>query len=169
MFFYKSPLGVLEVQLKNNHIYSVSKANSSWKKTEKSLNSKSLFMANSDKKTAELIRQLIIFFDNYFSGKHKQSQDLPLFLRGTVFQRKVWQYLRKIPYGQTRAYAQVAKVVGSAGAARAVGSACAKNPYLILVPCHRVVAHKGLGGFALGLPAKALLLNHEKNFKDTEK
>lgn len=110
-----------------------------------------------------LIKKIVFFFDNYFSKDKKAlNQSLPLFFRGTVFQKKVWRYLKKIPYGNTKTYAEVAKAIGSAGAARAVGSACAKNPYLILVPCHRVVAQKGLGGFALGLSVKKILLNHEK-------
>lgn len=153
-FLYQSPLGTLKVQLKENKIYSVVKVkNSSYSKHRKNKHSS---------KTMSLI---LSFLDHYFSGKKVKDGKPPLFSRGTVFQQKVWRCLQKIPYGKTRTYQQVAKAIGSPGAARAVGSACAKNPYLILVPCHRVVTQKGLGGFALGLPAKKWLLNHELSIK----
>ena len=67
-------------------------------------------------------------------------------LHGTPFQRRVWAELRRIPYGQTRTYGEIASELGSS--ARAVGGACRANPVMILVPCHRVVAASGLGGFA---------------------
>ena len=160
-FFYNAPFGVLKIQLKNNKIYCVSKANISWSKVRRL--SHSSVQIRQDKRGKMLIKKIVFFFDNYFSKDKKAlNQSLPLFFRGTVFQKKVWRYLKKIPYGNTKTYAEVAKAIGSAGAARAVGSACAKNPYLILVPCHRVVAQKGLGGFALGLSVKKILLNHEK-------
>ena len=160
MFFYKSPVGVLEIQLKSGKIYSILKMASSQGKASKSFNSRSSVITDVE---SRLVRQLRAFLDVYFSGKEKvQNSDFPLFSRGTVFQKKVWWYLDKIPYGQTNTYAEVARKIGASGAARAVGSACARNPYLILVPCHRVVAQNGLGGFALGLSAKMLLLDHEK-------
>ena len=82
-------------------------------------------------------------------------------LEGTPFQNKVWKEISKIKYGQTRTYAELAKKLKSSP--RAVGTACGKNPCLILIPCHRVVAKNGLGGFALGLRAKKLLLDLEKS------
>ncbi len=93
---------------------------------------------------------------------------LPLVVRGSAFQQKVWHCLQTIPHGETRSYSEVAQAVGVPEARRAVGSACATNPFLILVPCHRVVAQKGLGGFALGLPAKQFLLKHEQKFLKRE-
>lgn len=94
----------------------------------------------------------------YFSGKRK-SFSLNLMPVGTEFQKKVWLEMAKIPYGKTMSYAALAEKVGSPDGARAIGQACNKNPYLIVVPCHRVVASNGhLGGFALGLPAKETLL-----------
>jgi methylated-DNA-[protein]-cysteine S-methyltransferase len=90
--------------------------------------------------------------------------DLPLALRGTPFQQRVWAAIRAIPAGRTRTYGDLAREVGSA--ARAVGQACRANPCPIVVPCHRVIAAGGLGGFAgdLGgrrLAIKRWLLRHE--------
>jgi AraC family transcriptional regulator, regulatory protein of adaptative response / methylated-DNA-[protein]-cysteine methyltransferase len=88
--------------------------------------------------------------------------DLPLDLRGTAFQRRVWTALRAIPRGQTRTYGEVADAVGVPGAARAVGAACGANTVMLLVPCHRVVGAGGsLGGFGAGLDRKRALLELE--------
>ncbi len=81
---------------------------------------------------------------------------------GTTFQQRVWQALRRIPLGHTSTYAQVARAVGSPRAVRAVGGACGANPVPVLIPCHRVVASHGLGGFSGGLAWKRLLLEREK-------
>jgi AraC family transcriptional regulator, regulatory protein of adaptative response / methylated-DNA-[protein]-cysteine methyltransferase len=92
------------------------------------------------------------------------AAELPVDVRGTAFQQRVWQELRRIPRGQTRSYGAVAAAVGTPGAARAVGQACGCNPVAIVVPCHRVVASDGgLGGFAWGLDAKRFLLDHERD------
>ena len=80
-------------------------------------------------------------------------------LDGTPFQKKVWLALTKIPHGETRTYGEVAKSIGSPGAARAVGTACGANPLPILIPCHRVLAAGGkLGGYSGGLDIKKKLL-----------
>jgi AraC family transcriptional regulator of adaptative response/methylated-DNA-[protein]-cysteine methyltransferase len=90
------------------------------------------------------------------------AEELPLDVRGTAFQRRVWQELQRIPRGETRSYGAVAAAVGAPGAARAVGQACGSNPTAVVVPCHRVVpSGGGLGGFAWGLDAKRTLLDHE--------
>lgn len=88
--------------------------------------------------------------------------DLPLELVGTDFERRVWQELRRIPYGETRTYGEVAHAVGEPGAARAVGRANGRNPLPVVVPCHRVVARDGIGGFTGGLHHKRRLLEHER-------
>ena len=94
----------------------------------------------------------------YFSGERIQF-DLPLQPDGSEFQKKVWQALREIPFGQTRSYLDLAKALGSSKAARAVGAANGKNPLSIIVPCHRVVGADGsLTGFAGGVETKAALL-----------
>jgi len=97
----------------------------------------------------------------YFAGK-LQSFALPLDFNGTPFQKKVWNALIKIPFGETRSYAQIAKQIGHPSAVRAVGAANGKNPISIVAPCHRVIGSNGkLTGFAGGLKAKALLLELE--------
>ena len=95
----------------------------------------------------------------YAAGKSVRFT-VPLDLSaGTPFQQAVWQTLRKIPRGETRSYAWVARQIGNPKAARAVGTACGANPVLLLVPCHRVVESDGtLGGFSCGLPLKRRLL-----------
>jgi methylated-DNA-[protein]-cysteine S-methyltransferase len=94
----------------------------------------------------------------YFAGARTEF-DLPLQPYGSEFQKKVWQALREIPFGETRSYLDLAKAVGSSKAARAVGAANGKNPLSIIVPCHRVVGSDGsLTGFAGGLDTKATLL-----------
>ena len=97
----------------------------------------------------------------YFEGRLKKFQ-VPIYNRGTDFQKKVWLALRNIPWGHTKKYSQIAKALKKPRAYRAVGNSCGKNPFLIVVPCHRVLSHSGLGGFALGLQTKKYLLNLEK-------
>ncbi len=90
--------------------------------------------------------------------------NVPLDLRGTVFQRRVWDALRRIPRGETRSYGEIARAIGRPGAGRAVGLACGANPAALVVPCHRAVrADGGLGGYAWGLKRKRRLLRMEKN------
>lgn len=89
--------------------------------------------------------------------------DLPLDVRGTAFQMRVWQALQRIPPGETRTYAQVAEEIGSPSAVRAVANACAANPAALTVPCHRVVrSDGGLGGYRWGIDRKQRLLEHEQ-------
>jgi AraC family transcriptional regulator, regulatory protein of adaptative response / methylated-DNA-[protein]-cysteine methyltransferase len=88
---------------------------------------------------------------------------IPLDIRGTVFQSKVWEQLRRIPAGETRSYGQIAHAIGAPRAVRAVGSACGANPVALVIPCHRAVRSDGtLGGYAWGLPRKKKLLEIEK-------
>ena len=100
--------------------------------------------------------------EEYFAGKRK-SFSIALDMRGTRFQKEVWEALLAIPYGETRSYGQLAKQLGKPRATRAVGAANGRNPVSIIVPCHRVVGSSGkLTGFAGGLEAKAHLLSLEK-------
>lgn len=94
--------------------------------------------------------------------EHPTAHNLPIDVRGTAFQEKVWQQLRKIPLGETRSYADIAEAIGDPNATRAVGTANGANPVAILVPCHRVIRSDGsLGGYAGGLPRKIKLLEAE--------
>jgi methylated-DNA-[protein]-cysteine S-methyltransferase len=100
--------------------------------------------------------------DSYFAGELSDF-DVPLDLRGTEFQRRVWEALLTIPYGQTRSYGQIAQQIGAPGAARAVGLANGHNPVAIIVPCHRVIGAAGkLTGYGGGLDRKQTLLNLER-------
>lgn len=105
----------------------------------------------------------------YFQGK-RNSFNLPLDFVGTDFQKSVWKYLLKIPYGETRTYGQIAQALGKPKASRAVGAANGKNPISIIVACHRVIGASGaLTGFAGGIEAKATLLkleNKSSNIKN---
>jgi len=98
-----------------------------------------------------------------FIGGEASLARVPLDIRGTVFQRRVWDELRRIPRGETRTYRQIARAVGAPEAVRAVGSACGANPVALVVPCHRAVrSDGGLGGYAWGLGRKKKLLALEK-------
>lgn len=105
----------------------------------------------------ETARQL----EEYFAGQRSQF-DVPTNFQGTEFQRKVWNALLRIPFGETRSYAQIAKLVGSEKAFRAVGAANGRNPISIIAACHRVIGASGkLVGFAGGLETKKFLLDLE--------
>ncbi len=104
-------------------------------------------------------RRLQLELDDYFAGRQPEFSTALDLDQATPFQRKVWLVLRRIPYGRTMTYGEVARAIGSPGAARAVGAACGQNPVPILIPCHRVVAHgQKLGGFSSGLSWKRRLL-----------
>ena len=98
----------------------------------------------------------------YFEGTRKDF-DLPIELRGTEFQKRVWSALREIPYGETRSYGWVAERIGNPKAVRAVGGANHRNPLMLIVPCHRCIGKDGsLIGFGGGLPMKDALLSLER-------
>lgn len=101
----------------------------------------------------------------YMQGEGRDNLDssLPLDIRATAFQRRVWTYLRSIPFGETKSYSEVAKAIGKPRACRAVARACATNPVALAVPCHRVVREDGsLGGYRWGTSRKKTLLELEK-------
>ena len=99
--------------------------------------------------------------DAYLQGKRERF-DLPLDIAATAFQQRVWEALRRIPYGETRSYSQIAEAVGSPRAVRAVANACASNPVALAIPCHRVVQKGGaLSGYRWGAARKATLLDTE--------
>jgi AraC family transcriptional regulator of adaptative response/methylated-DNA-[protein]-cysteine methyltransferase len=95
--------------------------------------------------------------------------DLPLDVRATAFQWRVWQELRAIPYGSTRSYSDIARALGQPKAVRAVARACATNPVSVVIPCHRVLREDGsLGGYRWGLERKQTLLDREKGARTEE-
>lgn len=111
---------------------------------------------------SELSDKTVLQLEEYFDGRRKEFE-IPLKLIGTEFQKKVWNELLKIPYGETVSYKDIAIKIGNPKACRAVGMANHNNPILIIVPCHRVInENKKLGGYALGLELKRRLLELEK-------
>ncbi len=89
--------------------------------------------------------------------------ELPLDIRATAFQMRVWKYLQSIPYGEVQSYAEVADAIGSPNGARAVAGACASNPVAVVIPCHRVIRGTGdLGGYRWGLERKRALIDRER-------
>jgi methylated-DNA-[protein]-cysteine S-methyltransferase len=108
-------------------------------------------------RTAEVDRQVTEYFD-----RKRKDFDVRLAANGTAFQKAVWEELVKIPYGETRSYGELAKILGTPNASRAVGRANATNPIALIVPCHRVIGSNGsLTGYAGGLAIKEQLLAFE--------
>jgi methylated-DNA-[protein]-cysteine S-methyltransferase len=112
-----------------------------------------------DRAFSDVVDQL----EAYFAGE-RSDFDLELDLVGSQFQRRVWQALLTIPYGETRSYGQIAEQIGASGSARAVGLANGHNPIAIIVPCHRVIGASGsLTGYGGGLNRKRWLLDMEQS------
>jgi methylated-DNA-[protein]-cysteine S-methyltransferase len=145
---YRSPLGVLCVEAGEDGIFGLSFADRGPPRAGVSARARAHLEA------------AVAALDTYFAGQPPRLP--PLDLRGTAFQRSVWQSLCEIPWGEVRTYGEVARLLGRAGCARAVGGANHENRIAILVPCHRVVQASGrLGGYAAGADAKRWLLAHE--------
>ena len=114
-------------------------------------------LVRDEKRAADVRREVA----EYFAGERKKFS-VPLAASGTHFQESIWAALRRIPFGATRSYGQLAAEIGNPDAARAVGRANATNPICLLVPCHRVIGTDGsLTGFAFGEDIKRQLLEHE--------
>lgn len=149
MFYYKynTKIGEIYIAEEDEHIVKVS-----FSKIEAK-----------EKKTG-LIKLAYSQLCEYFDGKRKIFE-LPLNLIGTEFQQKVWKALKKIPYGSTCTYKDVAFKIGNPKASRAVGMANNKNPIAIIIPCHRVIGKNGtLTGYAGGLKIKEELLKLEADY-----
>ena len=117
---------------------------------------------NCVKKETPLIKKAYKQLTEYFSGQ-RQKFDLPLIMKGTDFQIKVWKALQTIPYGEVRTYKQIAEQVNCKKGYRAVGMANNKNKFVIVVPCHRVIgSNKKLVGYDIGLEIKQYLLDLEQ-------
>ena len=114
-----------------------------------------------------LIRQAAEMLGEYFSGKRRDFEGLPIRADGTVFQKKAWDALLSIPYGETRSYKEQAEIVGNSKAYRAVGLANGRNPISIIVPCHRVIgSDKSLTGYGGGIGIKKALLELEAEISE---
>ncbi len=142
-----NPLGITHVHLDAGEVTQHFSIDSSWVRDD-------LFFK-------DIVQQ----FHAYFLGK-RQDFDIPIQADGTPFQQRVWQELRKIPYGELRTYKDIAIAVSNPKAARAVGMANNKNPVPLIVPCHRVIGTNGnLTGFAPGLALKEKLIQLEQRYK----
>jgi len=156
---HRSPIGVLHLFATDCGICGLTFQESAEK------NTLAFQMASKDQldpKRTELLDEAILQLDEYFAGM-RTVFDVPLdIITGTPYQQKVWKALRKIPYGKTWSYKQLASKTGNPQAARAVGGANNKNPIAVIVPCHRVIGSSGnLVGFAGGLDVKQQLLDLE--------
>lgn len=128
---------------------------------ESAVSTSSVPLADASSAEARILADARGQLDDWFRGV-RTSFDLPLDLRGTPFQQRVWAELRAIPFGQTISYVELARRVGDAKAVRAVGAANGRNPIPLVVPCHRVIGANGsLVGFGGGLDRKRWLLRHE--------
>lgn len=148
IFFYKTNIGKLGIVDNGNAITQVYFAN------EIDIESVQVI-------ETQLLKEAAKQLEEYFKGKRKDF-NLPLEPNGTEFQKRVWEVLQTIPYGDTWSYKQVAEKIGNPRASRAVGMANNKNPIAIFIPCHRVVGANGkLVGYAGGLEIKEYLLKIE--------
>ncbi|WP_455161081.1 methylated-DNA--[protein]-cysteine S-methyltransferase [Streptococcus timonensis] len=153
---YTSPIGLLSIVATDQYLFGI------WVEGQNHFE-RGLVADNIEEvKTHPVLNQAISYLDDYFLGQNPSLSELPLAPIGTDFEKKVWSYLQEIPFGTTVTYGQIAKDL-SVASAQAVGGAVGRNPWSILVPCHRVLgANKRLTGYAAGLERKAWLLNHER-------
>ena len=152
---YTSPIGLLSIVATDQYLFGI------WVEGQNHFE-RGLIVDNIEEvKTHPVLNQAISYLDDYFLGQNPSLSELPLAPIGTDFEKKVWSYLQEIPFGTTVTYGQIAKDL-SVASAQAVGGAVGRNPWSILVPCHRVLGAGGrLTGYAWGLDKKAWLLNHE--------
>jgi len=153
--YLQTPIGLLEIKANENSILSVLFMDDSVK-LERVLNSFEV-----EKAENEISLKAKQQLEDYFAQK-RHSFDLPLHISATEFQQKVWKQLETIPFGKTISYIQLAIDLGDEKCIRAAASANGKNPFAIVVPCHRVIGKDGsLTGYAGGLWRKKWLLEHE--------
>ena len=147
--YYISQIGNLEIICENNALISL-KISDKFEKAEKE---------------TDFIKDIKKQLDEYFSGRRK-IYDIKISPIGTDFQKLVWSELKKIPYGKTKSYSEIAIATGNKNAQRAIGNACNKNPIIIIIPCHKVISKNGnISGFAYGSSIKQKLLNIENYVK----
>lgn len=154
--YYSSPVGILKIEADTVGISGLSLC-------QKVPTHAEVYSRQKNKKEADpdWLLQACKELDEYFAGKRKEFS-VPLSLQGTEFQKKVWNALCDIPYGETRCYSDIAAAINNPKGCRAVGMANNKNPVMILVPCHRVIGKDGsLVGYGGGLPMKKYLLELE--------
>lgn len=149
VFFYDSDIGKIGIADDGSYITNI------FFEKEEAVN----FEVNETPLIKEAKKQI----EEYLKGRRKYF-DLPICPSGTEFQRKVWNALKEIPYGETKSYKDIAVAVGNEKACRAVGMANNRNPISIIIPCHRVIGKNGkLVGYGGGLPIKEYLLKLEND------
>ena len=150
--YYKSPIGIIDILYSEEGVYKITLV-------------KSIPEDYFEERKNDLGDKVISELKEYFNGQRKDF-DLHLIIQGTDFQRAVWEELRKINYGEIKTYSDIAKNIGKPNACRAVGNANNKNPFMIVIPCHRVVGkNKNSGGYAFGVDIRDKLLELEKLYK----
>ncbi len=153
--YYHSPLGNMVIIEEDNAVIQLSL-------TSKKTDNEYLSSDTMTHTTTALLHTAKSQLTEYFQGKRK-TFNLPLAPSGTPFQKKVWQALCQIPYGETRSYKEIAIQIGNPKGCRAVGMANNRNPIMLIIPCHRVIGSNGtLVGYAGGLDIKKWLLEYEK-------
>lgn len=165
---YQSPIGNLELVEENSALIRVVYLSQEEREKEflqiqdsKKKSLQASFQKENGSQMTPVLEEAVRQLEEYFSGARKEFQ-LPLDLRGTEFQKKVWQALLEIPYGETRSYGQIAEQIGNPKAMRAVGMANHNNPIMIIVPCHRVIGkNRSMTGYACGIDVKEALLRLE--------
>jgi methylated-DNA-[protein]-cysteine S-methyltransferase len=146
--YYNSPIGILEIITSDYAVISAMFVEKVMENIGESL----------------ILKNVINQFDEYFKGTRKDF-DIKCEVQGTEFQKKAWDALIEIPYGETWSYKQQAIQIGNEKATRAVGNANSKNLISIIIPCHRVIgSNKSLTGYAGGIDRKQWLLEHEKQW-----
>ncbi|MCD6115956.1 methylated-DNA--[protein]-cysteine S-methyltransferase [bacterium] len=157
-FFYSSAGKILTV-CENDYITRIILPRKSPEKSLLILNAE--FPESTLKKDPVPFKNIFSQFEEYFSGT-RITFNLPLFVRGTIFQKKVWDAIKAVPYGRTASYKELAVKIQNKNASRAVGNACNANPLPIVVPCHRIITSSGkIGGFGGGTTMKRQLLKIE--------
>ena len=152
---YKSPIGILSLVADDHYLFGI------WVEAQTHFE-RGLSLGNLvEVESHPILNQIASYLDAYFKGQTQDLSQLPLAPVGSDFEKRVWNYLRELPFGQTVTYGQIAKDLQIASA-QAIGGAVGRNPWSILVPCHRVLgAGNRLTGYASGIDKKAWLLKHE--------
>jgi AraC family transcriptional regulator of adaptative response/methylated-DNA-[protein]-cysteine methyltransferase len=157
----ESPLGLLLVAATERGVCSV-KIGEDEATLEEALGRE--YAASEIRREDTRLREWVEAILRHLSGRLPHL-DLPLDVQATAFERLVWEQLRRIPYGETRSYQEIAAALGRPTSARAVGRACGANPVALLIPCHRVVRKDGgTGGYRWGIARKEALLDLERTF-----
>lgn len=147
--YYNSNIGIIKLTYEENSLLKLDIVNEIELPNEKN----------------EFTDKIFSQIQEYLEGKRKNFENINLKLTGTDFQLKVWNEIKKIPYGKTLTYKEVANLIGNEKACRAVGNALNKNPIPIIIPCHRIVGSSGdLTGFAYGVDLKKKLIELENKF-----